>query len=180
MLQQLWQIAKLGFWLGSTIFGGVTQAYPVIREQAPSLGPITGEEVDGLYTLAVFLPGPSFMNLWGAVCTRAAGFAGALVGQVALLLPSFLLVLALPLLAHLPFVGDRAPGAIAGAAWATIGLLLATGIESVRKLKLAWHKVAAAVALAALLAGVSPVLLLVISIAWGAASGYLLSERKAA
>lgn len=92
MLQQLWHIAKLGFWLGSTVFGGVSAADPIIRDQAPHLGP---EKVDGLYAKSVCLPGPSFMNLWGRGMRPRCRFPRALAGQVAL-----------PLRAYLPFVGE--------------------------------------------------------------------------
>jgi chromate transporter len=167
-MKRLWKLSRMGFALGTTVFGGVTAAYPHIREQALAEGWLTGEEVDGLYAFSVVLPGPSFLNLWGAVGARVAGPLGALTAQVALVLPAFILAVALPLTAQIPWVGAHAAGAMNGAIWATAGLLVATGIEGLRKQKQALLWVVSGVALALLLAGVNPLALLVLALGWGA------------
>jgi chromate transport protein ChrA len=176
-VQQLVRIARMGLWLGATVFGGVSAAYPIIRERAGELGDISGEDIDGLYALSVFLPAPSFLNLWGAVAMRAAGLAGAVVGSLSLMVPAFVLVLTLPLLGQIPLVGERAAGAFEGAVWATVGLLVAAGMELLRRLTGPVQWLAGACLLALLFAGVHPVLLLVSAIAVGAASAYR-SPRK--
>jgi chromate transport protein ChrA len=178
-MRRLWAIARMGLLLGATVFGGVAAAYPLVRDRAAELGDLTGEEVDGLYALSVLLPGPSFLNLWGAVSARAGGWAGALVGQVSLLLPAFLLVLVLPLLKAIPWVGARADGAMHGAIWATAGLLLATGVDGLRKQKSVRELAMVAGLLGALLLGVHPVLLLVLVLGWGAVSGRRTATRAA-
>ncbi|HYG59085.1 MAG TPA: chromate transporter, partial [Symbiobacteriaceae bacterium] len=160
MLLRLCHIVRVGLWLGATVFGGVTVAYQRIRERAGELGAITPEEVDGLYSLAILLPGPSFLNLWGAVCARAAGPLGAVAGQLALLTPTFVLVLTLPLLGRLEWLAARADGAMQAAVWATAGLLLATGVEGLRKRPQARDLALAGGSLAALLLGAHPVLVL--------------------
>lgn len=176
-MRRLWRIARMGFYLGATVFGGVAAAYPLVRERAAELGDLTPEEVDGLYALAVLLPGPSFLNLWGAVSARAGGWAGAAVGQVSLLLPAFLLVLVLPLSTRIPWVGAHASGALHGAIWATGGLLLATAIEGLRKKRSVKELLAVAGLLAALLVGVHPVLLLVVVLGYGAVTGWRIAVR---
>jgi len=163
-IRQNRRLFTTGLHLGTTVFGGVTQAYPIIR----SIGWIPAEEVDELYAISLFLPGPSFLNLWGAVSSRVAGLPGAIAGQVGLILPSFVLVLALPLLARVPWVAARAHGAMAGAAWATAGLLLATGVEGFRKLKRPLYRGLTGGALALLLLRVHPLLVLAGSMALGA------------
>jgi hypothetical protein len=55
-----------------------------------------------------------------------------------------------------------------GAIWATAGLLVATGIEGLRKQKQALLWVVSGVALALLLAGVNPLALLMLALGWGA------------
>jgi len=164
-MNRLFRIARMGLWLGATIFGGVAAAYPRVRQHSAELGNLAPEEVDGLYALAVVMPGPSFLNLWGAVSARVGGLAGALVGEVALLTPAFLLVLALPLVAQVPWIGAHTAGAVSGATYATAGLLLATGLEGLRKDK---GLLLTGLTLAALFAGVHPVLLLILVLGWGA------------
>lgn len=179
-LQRLVRITRMGLFLGATVFGGVAAAYPVVRERAATLGEISGEEVDGLYALSVFLPGPSFLNLWGAVCARVGGLTGAFVGQVALLTPAFLIVMLLPLLGQIGFIAARANGALYGAIWGTAGLLLAAGIDGVRKQKGGIQRIVIGGGLAALMAGAHPVLLMLLVVGIGAASSYLPAVRKAA
>lgn len=172
-MKNLMRIATMGLWLGTTVFGGVSVAYPIIRERAQELGDVTPEQVDGLYAVSVFLPGPSFLTLWGSVTGRAAGFLGALVGEVAVMLPATILVLLLPLLAHLEWVGARTSGALYGAMWATGGLLVATGIEQMRKLKTTGRRLAASALMALLLLGLHPILVLAGSIASGVVYSYV-------
>ncbi|HYF76847.1 MAG TPA: chromate transporter [Symbiobacteriaceae bacterium] len=164
---RLWRIARMGLWLGATVFGGVAAAYPKVRERCSALGNLTPEDVDGLYSLAVVLPGPSFLNLWGAVCARAGGWAGAVVGQLALLLPAVGLVLGLPLLRAIPWVAEHGQGALLGATYGTAGLLVVTGIEGLRKRGDREGLLITGLALAALVAGIHPVLVLGLLLAWG-------------
>lgn len=166
-MQRLWRIARMGLWLGATVFGGVAAAYPRVRERCAELGSLTPDEVDGLYSLAVVLPGPSFLNLWGAVCARAGGWAGAVVGQVALLLPAMALVLGLPLLQMVPWVAEHGHGALLGATYGTAGLLLAAGLEGLRKAGDRAGLLVTGLGLAALVAGLHPVLVLGLVLAWG-------------
>lgn len=177
-MQRLLKIARLGFFLGATIFGGVNAAYPVIRERAQELGEMSADDVDGLFALCIFLPGPSFLNLWGAIGSRVAGLPGALVGTIALMLPAFLLVLLLPLTAAIPVIGARTEGAFNGAVWATAGLLIATGIEGVRKLKTPFHRWMAAAVLPAAFLGMHPVLLLITVVACGALFHWVTARKE--
>lgn len=167
MLKRFGQLFALGLWMGSTVFGGVTAAYPVIRAKAGEYGWLSAEEVDGLYAVAIFAPGPSFLNLWGAVAARVAGLPGALAAQAGLMLPSVLLVAALPLLARIDWVGARTDGALQGTVWATAGLLLATGVEGLRRLNPPPLRWAAAGLLALLLLGLHPLLLMGLSVSVG-------------
>lgn len=169
MLARIWQLFCFGLWMGTTVFGGIATAYPVMRAKSEELDWLSGEEVDGLYAVAVFLPGPSFLNLWGAIAVRVAGMPGAVAAQVGLLLPSFLLVWSLPLLARIPFIGARTGGILQGTVWATAGLLVSAGVEGLIKLKTMQLRYAAAVLFGLLLLGVHPLALLVLSIAAGVA-----------
>lgn len=178
MLKRIWHLFTLGLWLGSTIFGGAAAAYPVIRGKAADLGWLTADEVDALYGVAVFLPGPSFLNLWGAVAARVAGLPGALVAQVGLLLPSFLLVWALPVLGQLQFFATRTGGIMQGTVWATAGLLLAAGIEGLTKLKSNPRRCCAALLFGLLLAGAHPLVLMAGSVTVGVLTSLRIRQRE--
>lgn len=180
MMRKYWQLFSLGLWLGSTVFGGVNVAYPIIRQKAGELGWMTEEDVDGAYALAVFLPGPSFLNLWGAVSIRVGGFLGALIAQVGLLLPAFALVLLLPMLAHIPWLGARTDGAMLGAVYATAGLLIAVGIEGLKKWNQTWHKALGLAMLLLIFLGAHPLLLLVGGAMAGAIRSVMLVRKEAA
>lgn len=178
MLNDLWRLARLGAWMGATVFGGISVSYPIIRAKAIEFGWLSGEEVDGLYAVAVFLPAPSFMNLWGAVCFRVAGLPGALVGEFSLLLPSFLLVVGLTGVSHLPWVAQRMDLVLQAAAWATSGLLLAAGAESLRLLGSNSMIFLALTVLVLLGAGVHPLALLVAAVAFGAIQPLLARSKE--
>lgn len=105
---------------------------------------------------------------------------GALVGQICLLLPAFVLVMLLPVLQRISYFASHSDGALNGAIWATAGLLLATGIDQVRTLKSNSQRAAVFLVLAALLLGAHPTLMLVLVIGGGALSGSILTQKKAA
>lgn len=180
MIRKYWQLFSLGLWLGATVFGGVNAAYPIIRQKAAELDWMTGEEVDASYALSVFLPGPSFLNLWGAVSVRVGGLLGAAIAQVGLLMPAFTLVMLLPLLAHIPWVGARADGAMLGAVYGTAGLLIATGLEGLKKWKQTWHKNLGLAMLLLIFLGVHPLVLLLGGMVTGAGRAAVLLRKEAA
>lgn len=164
-----WQLFTLGLWLGTTVFGGGGQAYPIIRRAMEERDWLTGEEVDGLYALSAVLPGPTFLNLWGAASARVGGLTGAAAGQIGLMLPSFVLVCALPLLARIEFIQSRTEQILLGTIWATVGLLLAAAVQGLRFLKDGWSRWTAGGGMALLLLGLHPLLLVAGSVMLGIA-----------
>jgi chromate transport protein ChrA len=176
-MQRLWPLIKMGLWLGGAIFGGLSQAYPYIRQRASDLGPITKEEIDALYTLAVFLPGPSLLNLWGAICARVAGLPGAVIGQLAMMAPAMSIVFALPYIGRIGFFAHRADAIMDGAIWATVGLILATGVDSMTKQSRALDWLLVAVMVATLVVGLHPLLLMVLVMCGAALTAHLQAER---
>lgn len=169
MVKRLGRVFLTGLRLGSTSFGGITAAYPTIRAAAVGYDWMPGEEVDALYAVAVVLPGPSFMNLWGAIGGRVAGLVGVLVGLTGLLLPSFLLVMAVMLLTRLHDVAAHSAGLMQGAAWATAGLIGVSGVESFFRLRSRWQQGQMTGVFGLLLLGLNPLLLLGLSMLFGAA-----------
>lgn len=180
MHNRIWQLFTFGLWMGTTVFGGAAAAYPLIRAKSEERGWLGGEDVDALYAVAVFLPGPSFLNLWGAVAARVAGMGGALIAQVGLLLPAFLLVWALPLLSRLEFVASRTEGILQATLWATAGLLLGTGVEGLVKLNERRLRCGAGALLGLLLLGAHPLLLMAVSVAAGVALSMRNARKEAA
>lgn len=180
MRHKYWQLFTLGLWLGSTVFGGVNVAYPIIRQKAVERGWMTEEEVDGAYALSVFLPGASFLNLWGVVSMRVGGLFGAFIAQVGLILPGFTLVLLLPLLGLIPWIGARTDGVTVGATYGTAGLLLATGIDGLKRWKRQWDWALGLTMLLLLLLGLHPLLLLLGGAMAGALRSAALIRKEAA
>lgn len=178
MIKRTWQLFALGLWLGATIFGGLNSAYPVIRSKAQEMGWMTGEDVDALYATAVFLPGPSFLNTWGAVGMRTAGWPGAVAGEVGLILPSFVLVCTLPLLKHVPVIATHLDGIARGTVWATGGLLLAAGLQGIKGLKGPLVKWLVVPALVLLFLGTSALVVLGLAIVFGVAQGLVAQRRE--
>lgn len=160
VIMRLLKIFLLGLWLGATVFGGIAAAYPVIRERAENEKWLTGDEVDALYAVAVILPGPSFMNLWGSVAARVAGFPGAIAAQFGLILPAFLLVCLLPFCGRISFVAAHKTVLLQGVTWATTGLLVSSGIEGLRKQKSNSLKWLTPAAFGLLITGLHPLIVL--------------------
>ena len=82
--------------IGSTAFGGFMALISVVQNYAVVRRKLIEEEdmLDGI-SLATILPGPVAVNVVAYVGYRVRGVAGAVVCAVAVLLPSFLLLLGL-------------------------------------------------------------------------------------
>ena len=126
------------FWtflkIGSTAFGGfmalisVVQNYLVDRKKLLSDADI----LDGI-SLATILPGPIAVNVVAYAGYRINGFAGAIICFTAVILPSFLLILAL---SHLYFTWGEIPAvnnAFKGFIPAVAAIIVAATINMAKK-----------------------------------------------
>ncbi len=92
----LWTLLWTFLKIGSTAFGGFMALISVVQNYAVERKKLLKPEdmLDGI-SLATILPGPIAVNVVAYVGYRVRGVLGALVAAFAVILPSFLLILAL-------------------------------------------------------------------------------------
>ena len=84
----------LGFLkVGLFSFGGAYAAIPLIREIVMSYGWLTDEALSYMIAVSESTPGPIMVNLATYVGSSQAGFFGAVIATLAVVLPSFLIIL---------------------------------------------------------------------------------------
>lgn len=79
--------------VGMFAFGGAYSAIPLIRDVVISRGWLTEEMLAYMIAVSESTPGPIMVNLATYVGSHQAGFAGALLATLAVVLPSFLIIL---------------------------------------------------------------------------------------
>ena len=118
----------LGFLkVGCFAFGGAYGAIPLIRDVVMSYGWLSDEMLTYMIAVSESTPGPIMVNLATYVGSSQAGFFGALLATLAVVLPSFLIILlVMGVMKHVmkhPFV----QAALRGIKPCMIGVILATG-----------------------------------------------------
>lgn len=84
----------LGFLrVGCFAFGGAYGAIPLIRDVVLSYGWLTEEALTYMIAVSESTPGPIMVNLATYVGSTQAGLTGAAVATLAVVLPSFLIIL---------------------------------------------------------------------------------------
>ena len=84
----------LGFLkVGLFAFGGAYGAIPLIRDVVLSYGWLSDEALSYMIAVSESTPGPIMVNLATYVGSTEAGFLGALVATLAVVLPSFIIIL---------------------------------------------------------------------------------------
>ncbi len=88
----LWQLFKTFFLVGLVSFGGGYAMIPIIKTAVTQYGWMTAERLTNIIAIAGMSPGPIATNSAILVGYSAAGFSGAIISAVAMLLPSIILV----------------------------------------------------------------------------------------
>ena len=168
--------------VGLFAFGGAYGAIPLIRDVVLSYGWLTDEAFSNMIAVSESTPGPIMVNLATYVGSSQAGFAGALFATMAVVLPSFVIILVLTAILKSAVKNRFVQAALSGVKPAVIGIVLATGAHLFSKAALPGFAGADArdFVLAAILALVyfagpkvigrrlSPIMLIVLSAALGA------------
>lgn len=94
-LELFWSFLKIGF----TSFGGLSMV-PLISSEMLTHGWMTAEEVSDIVAIAEMTPGPLGMNCATFAGIRAAGFLGAVVANVGVMMPTLTLCLVAAALFH--------------------------------------------------------------------------------
>ncbi|HEY4533398.1 MAG TPA: chromate transporter, partial [Fusobacterium sp.] len=79
--------------VGCFAFGGAYGAIPLIREIVLSYAWLTEEELTYMIAVSESTPGPIMVNLATYIGSSQAGFWGAVLSTIAVVLPSFFIVL---------------------------------------------------------------------------------------
>ena len=118
----------LGFLkVGCFAFGGAYGAIPLIRDVVLTYGWIDEEMI----AVSESTPGPIMVNLATYIGSNQAGFLGAVIATLAVVTPSFLIVLLITTLLQNVLKNRYAQAILRGLKPCVIGIVLATGIYMV-------------------------------------------------
>ena len=119
----------LGFLkVGLFAFGGAYGAIPLIRDVVLSYGWLSDEALSYMIAVSESTPGPIMVNLATYVGSTEAGFLGALVATLAVVLPSFMIILLITALLKNAFKNKYVQAVLRGLKSSVIGIVLAMGV----------------------------------------------------
>ena len=122
----------LGFLkVGCFAFGGAYGAIPLIRDVVISYGWLSDEMLTYMIAVSESTPGPIMVNLATYIGSSQAGFAGAVIATLAVVLPSFLIILLVTSLLKTALKNKYVQAILRGLKPCVIGIVLATGIYMV-------------------------------------------------
>lgn len=170
----------LGFLkVGCFAFGGAYGAIPLIRDVVLSYGWLSEEMLTYMIAVSESTPGPIMVNLATYVGSSQAGLLGSITATLAVVLPSFIIILLVMVLLKTALKNKYVQAVLRGLKPCIIGIILATGcymvvnncipITSRGTLNIRALIISAVLALAyfgsrkVLNKGISPILLILIS-----------------
>ena len=119
----------LGFLkVGLFAFGGAYGAIPLIRDMVLSYGWLNDEALSYIIAVSESTPGPIMVNIATYVGSTEAGFLGALVATLAVVLPSFIIILLITALLKNAFKNKYVQAVLRGLKPSVIGIVLAMGV----------------------------------------------------
>ena len=122
----------LGFLkVGCFAFGGAYGAIPLIRDVVLSYGWLTDETLTYMIAVSESTPGPIMVNLATYVGSTQAGFLGAIIAILAVVLPSFFIIILVTSLSKMLLKNKYVQAILQGLKPCVIGIVLATGIYMV-------------------------------------------------
>ena len=122
----------LGFLkVGCFAFGGAYGAIPLIRDVVLSYGWLSDEALTYMIAVSESTPGPIMVNLATYVGSSQAGFFGAVLATLAVVLPSFLIILLVTELLNTALKNQHLQAVLRGLKPCVIGIVLATGVYMV-------------------------------------------------
>ena len=119
--------------VGCFAFGGAYGAIPLIRDIVLSYGWLDEEMLTYMIAVSESTPGPIMVNLATYVGSSQAGLAGSILATVAVVLPSFLIVLLVTVLLKTLLKSPYVQAVLRGIKPCMIGIILATGVYMIWK-----------------------------------------------
>lgn len=114
--------------VGCFSFGGAYGAIPLIRDVVMSYGWMTEEELTYMIAVSESTPGPIMVNLATFVGNTRGGIIGAILATLAVVLPSFLIILLVSAVMKKLLKNKYVQAALRGLKPCIIGLVMATGV----------------------------------------------------
>lgn len=115
--------------VGCFAFGGAYGAIPLIRDVVLSYGWLSDEALTRMIAVSESTPGPIMVNLATYVGSSQAGLAGSLLATLAVVLPSFLIILLVTGAMQKALKNRWVQWALRGMKPCVIGIVLATGLS---------------------------------------------------
>ena len=114
--------------VGCFAFGGAYGAIPLIRDVVLSYGWLDDEMLTYMIAVSESTPGPIMVNLATYVGSSQAGVLGSLVATLAVVLPSFIIILLVTALLKAVLKNPYVQAVLRGLKPCMIGIILATGV----------------------------------------------------
>lgn len=114
--------------VGCFTFGGAYSAIPLIRDIVLSYGWLTDETLTHMIAVSESTPGPIMVNLATYVGSHQGGLIGAMLATLAVVLPSFLVILLIASLMRHAIKNKYVQAVLRGLKPCMIGVILATGL----------------------------------------------------
>lgn len=114
--------------VGCFAFGGAYGAIPLIRDVVLSYGWLSDEMLAYMIAVSESTPGPIMVNLATYIGSSQAGFTGAVVATLAVVLPSFAIILLITALMKSALRNKYVQAVLRGLKPCVIGIVLATGV----------------------------------------------------
>lgn len=119
--------------VGCFAFGGAYGAIPLIRDVVMSYCWLSDEMLTYMIAVSESTPGPIMVNLATYIGSSQAGFLGAVIATLAVVLPSFLIILLVTALLKITLKNKNVQAVLRGLKPCMIGIVLATGVYMVWK-----------------------------------------------
>ena len=124
----------LGFLkVGCFAFGGAYGAIPLIRDVVLSYGWLSDDMLTYMIAVSESTPGPIMVNLATYIGSNQAGFPGAVIATLAVVLPSFLIILLVTALLKTALKNKYVQAVLRGLKPCVIGIVLSTGVWMILK-----------------------------------------------
>ena len=119
--------------VGCFSFGGAYAAIPLIRDIVLSYGWLDDEMLAYMIAVSESTPGPIMVNLATYVGSSQAGILGSLCATLAVVLPSFIIILLVTAILRTVLKNAYVQAVLRGLKPCMIGIILATGVYMIFK-----------------------------------------------
>ena len=126
-----WELLVSFLRVGLFSFGGAYGAIPLIREEVLRRGWLSDEALSYMIAVSESTPGPIMVNTATYIGSSQAGFFGALLATVAVVLPSFVIILLLMAVLQNAVKNPHVQALLKGLRPCVVAIILVTGAELV-------------------------------------------------